>query len=1027
MVEWCDAPPLQGCRGVVARDRSFVPLVRAAWAVMACLDSGKERAYRMDVYDEVKMAFSHRVGRSLCFTMCTGLGLFLFAVGLATALSETRDPCPLEVVETEAPAPPTLDLGALGDGTLACTTPPVQVVSPTCLRNDTTVAGDTCEDFVLGEVACPDSCVYEDPEDVSGTGFIVFSQQPVTARFPAWSSSGPSNFICVGWDGDSWVTLAPAERGIGTNRAFSPAASDVLVASYRGSEFATARGELQYVGGTGAEDRQILGYRSGDLAVTVAGAVPSFDLNGTHIVPHPPAVQPAPPPPPCHAVPPGGASSIGWFAFGGAILLMAIMIGGLRGGCKYEEVEMEKSQESVVITITRRACMCIEAFRCQKCILRESVHTLSSDVEAAQCDYEADGGVCSGAIHCGKSVVVANNFYENADGSITQGLDVESTVQVWNGPPLSMSASQRLQKQINKFLNPDYVETRERIKFDGPEWKGTPRRDIDAPARGADGHASPPKSRRPRTPTRTASSFGSHLRQPPRLPVEIREQRLQQQQQVKIANNDTLLGDLQQARDVQAQLLELRRQTIANGRPMTTELDMLLQNMEDNMKQIEAKLRLSGQEVPLNRSTSLTHAPMPPPGDAYLNARPQALHQMPGSSASTFPSQPSRGDTGAQMELVPAGSPAVSLGRSTTQFEHNVADGLAGIATAEVEERSGGERPVDNVDVTDQRDDASDSSAPEDHASQEQAQLLAAPARSASTTEAVKLQAADDSQSTVRALAPLKASSIGGTASMLARLSAFKAQKAAAIVAEPPSESPEEELNDEHNLAGPAASDDSDTAPQPQDSMPVREDSTGAAVDTQGTAEQGGTSGTGAARGEEIAETTDAQQKATTADASTPIRPTTPPARGQEAGAKSEAAQKVALAKKRAEVQRRKKLEAAKKKKAQAAAAVPDQPDQPEQDGSDLPGGNHADSTPASVLADAGEEDGGERPAEATDGAQTKRTDIAAAVAARKKAASKKAALSSKSKRDDTKARILAAKARKAKEAAAQAKPDTAP
>ena len=60
---------------------------------------------------------------------------------------------------------------------------------------------------------------------------------------------------------------------------------------------------------------------------------------------------------------------------------MAIMIGGLRGGCKFEEVEFEKAQENVVITITRRACMCIDAFRCQQCILRENQHTLSGPHE----------------------------------------------------------------------------------------------------------------------------------------------------------------------------------------------------------------------------------------------------------------------------------------------------------------------------------------------------------------------------------------------------------------------------------------------------------------------------------------------------------------------------------------------------------------------------------------------------------------------------------------------------------------------
>jgi hypothetical protein len=502
-------------------------------------------------------------------------------------------------------------------------------------------------------------------------------------------------------------------------------------------------------------------------------------------------------------------------------------------------------------------------------------------------------------------------------------------------------------------------------------------------------------------------------------------------QQVKIADNDTLLGDLQQARNVQAQLLELQRQTMENGRPMTTELAMLIENMQQNMSQIETKLRLSGQEVPLNRSSSLSFAstPQAPPGDARLNARPQAQHQA-------FPS-PNRGDTGGEMALVPAGS-APGRSASASQFQESLADGLAGMATADVAERAGGELRVGSIDVTDrtaenahneqgppQGDDANDSSAEEDQAPQEQAQLLAPPAlaidsavsgsapTTASTTEAsgaVKVIGADGSQST--APAPLKTANIGGTASMLARLSAFKAQKAATTVAAPLSASPEEDASDEQRLATPAATADADTAD------------------------------VGEAREEQVAETVDKKLDAAADDAGTPLRPTTPPRRGQGAGAKSEAQK--ALTKKRAEIQRRKKAEAAKKQKVDATAGeAPEKPEpepEPEPEpGSDLPGDDHAEKdSSATSSTDTAEGDRGERPVEETNTGQSKRTDIAAAIAARKRAAGKKAALQSKSNRagappgakgksDDTKARILAAKAKKKKETPAQAKADTAP
>jgi hypothetical protein len=150
-----------------------------------------------------------------------------------------------------------------------------------------------------------------------------------------------------------------------------------------------------------------------------------------------------------------------------------------------------------------------------------------------------------------------------------------------------------------------------------------------------------------------------------------------------------------------------------------------------------------------------------------------------------------------------------------------------------------------------------------------------------------------------------------------------------------------------------------------------------------------------------------------------------------------------ALAKKRAET-RRKKAEAATKKAYAAAGEAPKQPEpepepEPEREREPEPTPNNdAGDTADTASTDAKKEERGERLVDKTDIGQSKRTDIAAAIAARKKAAGKKAALQSKSNRagtpprakgtsDATKAKILAAKARKKKEASAQAKPDAAP
>jgi hypothetical protein len=981
------------------------------------------------------MAFSHRVGRSLCMTMCTGFGLFLISVGFYTLFSETQPPCPLEdLFLVGAPAPPDLDLGELGDGELECNTPPVQ--DATCSRGPSTEPTDACEDFVAGGT-CPSTC--EHTEQESGRAFVVYRNQRTS------QDSGPSHFVCVGWDevDSGWKLL------IGGGGGFNPRASDVLVASYGEDEFASGEGVRETVGGTGAANGLTFGYAAGDLEVTEDPSSDQFDflVNGTFIVAHQPAAEATPPPPPCHNVPPGGASSPGWFAFGGAILVMAMMVGGLRGGCKYEEVELDKTQTGVVITISRRACMCLESLRRMHCLLLRTpeTHTLSLDAEAAQCDYEADGGVCSGAITCGKSVVVANSYFENADGSITQGLDVERTVQIWNGPPLSMSAAKRLQKQINAFLNPHRVEKRETVKFDGPEWKGAPKRDGDDLERslggggGGGGGGSPTSVRRPRSPVRGASSFGSHLRQPPRLSSQVRAERQKVVDEVRTAGTDGLLGDLQQAREVYGQLLGLRRQTIANGRPVTPELDMLLRNMDKDMQQIETKLRISGQEVPLNRLASVSSAedvPGPPPGASPPVGRPQAGGGLPapprqtfGSSEPILPSPRPTGTSTAGMEQEqgpplgeqPPPPQAATVVSAESESAARFRAGLAGMAQLEQSERMDDEDDQHQEQEQPQDDGVSeelqeDEEQNEEH--DEEGQLLEAPALSVGgsdhdvdTTKTSALpppalappMAPLGSGTGAQAvtLPPLKpassSSGFGGTASMLARLSAFKAEKEKAVSATTATEgsesgpaailppvlpalaSPEEDVNDDDDDDD-AASDSGGDEPEELEAAEaaegVQDDATEQQEQDPGQQADSGEQRQGEEE-EEREEDVDASKEGDGRDA---------PGGEAEAAAPAPAIKaKTDTAKRRAELMQKRKVETAKKKKKAAAAAA---------------------AADAGVGAAGGTPPRSTTPPRGTRGADGDTKSDATAVAAAKRAAQKKRAATmrakAKAKRDGT-------------------------
>eukprot|EP01047_Picozoa_sp_COSAG01_P001667 COSAG01_NODE_39_length_33243_cov_28.298558_13_plen_187_part_00 len=93
----------------------------------------------------------------------------------------------------------------------------------------------------------------------------------------------------------------------------------------------------------------------------------------------------------CHQEPPGGTSSWGWFAFGGAVLLLGIGIGGFRGGCKYETVEIDtRPSDHWTVTIGRYAWRWV--------MLRETKHVVSVNSEARRVDCEDTGGLCAGAV-----------------------------------------------------------------------------------------------------------------------------------------------------------------------------------------------------------------------------------------------------------------------------------------------------------------------------------------------------------------------------------------------------------------------------------------------------------------------------------------------------------------------------------------------------------------------------------------------------------------------------------------------------
>ena len=74
--------------------------------------------------------------------------------------------------------------------------------------------------------------------------------------------------------------------------------------------------------------------------------------------------------------------------------VLGIGIGGFKGGCKFETVEIDKRRnEFWTITIARRAWRLF--------VLREVQHQVSTEAEAVKVDCEDAGGLCAGGIVAG--------------------------------------------------------------------------------------------------------------------------------------------------------------------------------------------------------------------------------------------------------------------------------------------------------------------------------------------------------------------------------------------------------------------------------------------------------------------------------------------------------------------------------------------------------------------------------------------------------------------------------------------------
>ena len=98
---------------------------------------------------------------------------------------------------------------------------------------------------------------------------------------------------------------------------------------------------------------------------------------------------------------------------------------------------------------------------------------VSPESIAEKVDCEDAGGLCAGGVVCGKVVVLTDPTVKQSEFEDESGLTT-SMVQCWNGQPLSLATASDLEAQINEFLHPDRVFTKEKIVFQGSQWKAAP-------------------------------------------------------------------------------------------------------------------------------------------------------------------------------------------------------------------------------------------------------------------------------------------------------------------------------------------------------------------------------------------------------------------------------------------------------------------------------------------------------------------------------------------------------------------------
>lgn len=247
--------------------------------------------------------------------------------------------------------------------------------------------------------------------------------------------------------------------------------------------------------------------------------------------------------------------------------VLGIGIGGFKGGCKFETVEIDKRRnEFWTITIARRAWRLF--------VLREVQHQVSTEAEAVKMDCEDAGGLCAGGIVAGKVVVVQDPNQAKERLSHGRGVPL-GAVQCWNGPPLVLSTAVQLERTINRFLHPDRPIVRETVTFDKSVWRGAP--------------PGPPSTHRESVRDKSALKISK----PPPAPARPTHIATVAAHEAKLSVEE-LQQELETARGVYHRLGTIG---VIEGSEMAKEVAQHKHNLEQDIAALQRKLRSLGSDT----------------------------------------------------------------------------------------------------------------------------------------------------------------------------------------------------------------------------------------------------------------------------------------------------------------------------------------------------------------------------------------------------------------------------------------------